>query len=353
MAWNGTNTAPTIACTFACPADAVQYAEREGEAEARTFHIDAYDGSIIPQHWYWGNLAFDLEGLTFAGSRTPVLDTHDPLGRVGVAPDRAIESDGVHFDGHYLTNSRATALYQDMKDGFPMQASLNVPPTRVTQVLEGEEVEVNGHTLKGPGAVFRAATIVEVSMCVLGAAPNTESTAFADTDNKIMFSIDPTKEIMMAKDEKPPALTLESLQADHRDVYDAAHAAGVEAEKARFAALRKACGDDQDLLAEAFSDGWDVTRALQERNTRLAAQLAEVKTAAPVETAAPTAPVDKATQEFIDQPAPKGPDEAVEFDEAAASDEQLKAHFAETAKLHDLFSSDTAYVASIRHAPKP
>ena len=343
--FDGQNSAPGTACVFACPAEAVRFVE---DSQDRRFRIDAYDGGVIPNHWYWGNLAFDLSGLTLAASQTPVLDTHDTRSRIGVAPDGQITERGVQFEGRFLKNAKAEEIRSDMKDGFPMQASLSLDPLTVEQVADGATASVNGHRLKGPGAVFREAKVLEVSMCVLGAAPNTKSVALTDDNTHVTISLSPTKETTMAKDEKAKILTIDEFKAEHAELYDTIRTAGSDAEKARFTELQEACGEDRDLLVEAFADGWDKMRALTERNARLQAALS-VRKSSESEKPAPKPEPDAATQEFIEQPPPAEGGEDKAFDEATASDEQLKSHFEATPDLRTEFSDEAeAYVAFVR-----
>ncbi len=168
-------TIPPAACRFAWD-NAVQFAATDKSGNG--FEIVAYDGQIIPKHWYWGNLAFDLDGLSFEQDRTPVFDSHNYDRRVGFTTAQEIRPK-VRFTGQFLENDGARQFRGDMKSGFPMQASLGLVPIDVDQVKEGVSVMVNGHRLEGPGAVFRQAKIREVSMAAFGAAPGTSATAFA------------------------------------------------------------------------------------------------------------------------------------------------------------------------------
>jgi len=310
--FDGGTSAPRQACIFAHQGG-VQFAG--GEGQENRFRIEAYDGRVIPDHWYWRNLAFDLEGLAFASDPLPVLDSHWTSSRLGVTTRQEIGKKIV-FEGRFLSNPQAQQLRADMKEGFPMQASLSFVPQVIEEVAEGASVKVNGHVLKGPGAVFRKALIDEVSMCVFGAVPNTRSTAFAECEpGKIQFSVI-GKDTTMAAENETPALTAETLQAEHGAVYqavfEAGRAAGIEGEKSRFAVLKGACGEDRDLLVTAFAEGRDESWALKEANGRLAAQLkaAREQLANPTRSGAAGPPtgkkpvLDKATQEFIEQPGP-------------------------------------------------
>jgi hypothetical protein len=110
------------------------------------------------------------------------------------------------------------------------------------------------------------------------------------------------------------------------------------------------------MLATAFAEHWPIAKVHAERMNKLTAEntkLREELAAKPTANGSADA-VAKATQEFKEQPGPKTEAErkAEQFDEAAATDDELKAHFAATKDLRDQFSSAPAYVAHVRHPPK-
>ena len=113
------------------------------------------------------------------------------------------------------------------------------------------------------------------------------------------------------KDE--PALTAESLKAEHGEVYkavfEAGRAEGSLAEKNRFAALQGVCGKDRELLVMAFAEGRDEAWALKEANGRLATQLKAAREQLTKPPAGKKPQHDAATQEFLEQPAPQKPGE--------------------------------------------
>ena len=47
------------------------------EGKPRTFRMVGYSGNIIKGHWWWGNLAIDLEGIRFSKPKFPILRDHD------------------------------------------------------------------------------------------------------------------------------------------------------------------------------------------------------------------------------------------------------------------------------------
>lgn len=215
------NTASRQACIFGQGCE-VSFAEAGDEQEAGRFRIVAYSGKVIPEHWLWGNVAFDLAGLKFDRRKTAVLEEHFSANRIGFTTKQQIRGK-VIVEGKFLNNPRAQQTRQDIEDGFPMQASLYVPPGLIEHVREGESAEVNGQKLKGPGTVFRKATIKEVSMCALGADSHTQSRTFAEGEREIQFNV-LEKERIMDEQTSIAELTAETFAAEDPDVIEQAAA---------------------------------------------------------------------------------------------------------------------------------
>ncbi len=343
---NSGNTAPSNACVFA-EQGAVQFTQSDGDDKANGFSIVGYSGGIIKNHWYWGNLAFDLSGTKFAKSPTPILEEHFTSARLGFTTKQEI-ADKVTVEGTFLDNDTAGQMAADIRAGFPMEASLYIQPSVVERVDEGASVKVNGHVLKGPGRVFRKAVIKEVSMCVFGADSNTKSLASAaGDDGQIKFNFTNKETHLMAEQENSEHLVIEGLTADkfaeacpgiHKTIVAAGRAEGIKAGQARFAELKEACGDDFELLAECFSQGKSVTEALKAANAKLTE--ANAKLAKQVKT--PKSPDDLAKQEFSDDE--NSQDHTQEAD--SGDEEGLKAEFAESADLQSEFGRNVkAYLA--------
>ena len=333
------NTAPSKAFVFyeheqVCFADS---------GENNNFRITGYSGGIIKDHWLWGNIAFDLTGLKFAKKRTPVLEEHFTSSRIGFSTKQEI-TDKVTVEGEFLDNANAQALKGDIKKGFPMEASLYVPATVVEYVKEGASVEVNGQTLKGPGAVFRKATIKEVSMCVFGVDSNTKSSAYADNnENNVTFNLIKEADIMAKETEQMTVEKFAELHPDIRkQVFDAGMAEGEKKERDLFKELRAACGDDKELVVTCFAEGKTAVEALKMRAEKAEKTSAELtsKMAKLSEKR-----IDPAKTEFSDTATEPGKGE--KFDEKTATDDQLKKHFAESKDIQDEFKLGgvDAYVA--------
>jgi hypothetical protein len=85
------HSAPLNACVFERGCEVV-FADDDGEKDkGNIFKIVAYSGQIIPNHWWWGNVAFDLAGIKFAKAKTPVLQEHFSADRIGFSTKQDID----------------------------------------------------------------------------------------------------------------------------------------------------------------------------------------------------------------------------------------------------------------------
>ncbi len=339
------NTAPINACVFNDNAE-VTFAEGDDD-KSNKFRIVGYSGGIIKNHWYWGNLGIDLSGLKFAKKRTPVLEEHFRESRIGFTTKQDI-ADSVVVEGPFLDNDNAQKLRADIQKGFPMQASLLAPPSIVENIKEGETTKVNGQTLKGPGTVFRKATIMEVSMCVFGADTKTKSSAYADIDkNEIMFNLFEEQNIM-AEETQTKIESVESFAEQYPDLHaelfeqgkTAGLADGQKAERDLFAGLKEACGDDNELLVKCYGEGKTAAEAMKlhiEKIEKEKTQLTEKVT----ELQKVKSRVDPAVTEFTDKATPPGGEE-----KGKVSEEAWKQEFSASEDLRAEFGDNVdAYVA--------
>ena len=340
------DTAPIGACVFNDNAE-VTFAGSDNE-KSNNFRIVGYTGAIMMGHWFWGNLALDLKGMKFAKKRTPVLAEHFRDIRIGFTTKQEI-TDKVTVEGPFLDNDDAQKLRDDIKKGFPMEASLLVPPLEVEHVREGASVKVNGHTLKGPGTVFRKSTIKEVSMCTFGFDSNTKSSAYADVDNqKVQFNLIQENNIMEGTQTAIEITDVESFAEQYPDLHEElfsngkaeGFAEGQQAERDLFAGLKEACGDDHELLVQSYSEGKTAAEAMQLRveklekeKTQLGEKVTELQSKKP--------PVDPAVTEFTDGSTPPGGEE-----KGKGNEEAWKQEFAASEDLRAEFGDDVdAYVA--------
>jgi len=137
-----------------------------------------YSGGVIPNHFWWGNLAIDLEGIKFPKSKYPVLEGHDTSKKIGFSGKPTVDGQLRINKMEFVDTPESKEFIRLSKEGFPYQASMYIPPAKIERIPEGEKAKVNGITLKGPGTIFRESTFKEASVCVFGYDSNTKATAF-------------------------------------------------------------------------------------------------------------------------------------------------------------------------------
>jgi len=228
------------------------------ENEAPKLDMTIYSGKIIKDHWWWGNLAIDLSGLTFLQKKTPILENHDTSKKIAFANNILIDNEfGVKVDPDKVTfvDTEESKEFQKLsKEGFPYQASISVNPSEVIRLGEKDTVEVNGFTMKGPGTVFKKAVINEGSVCVFGWDSKTQSSAFSKEEVDVDINIvgdeaeedtpsieknveknDNTEMNNDSKEERQmEKLTLEQLKAEHPDLVTSLTDEAVASVEAKF-----------------------------------------------------------------------------------------------------------------------
>lgn len=156
--------------------------DKTGDKVKRTFSGVAYHGGQIDDHWYWGNLVFDLDNLDLADGKVPMLVEHDRDQRCGFINSHNIGDAGLSIDGTLLSNEHGTTIANDADEGYPWQMSVSIKPSRV-ETVESGQVTVNGRTFNAPVTIFRQNTIREVSFCALGADRHTNAQVFNENQN--------------------------------------------------------------------------------------------------------------------------------------------------------------------------
>jgi hypothetical protein len=207
------------------------------------FRMVGYSGKVIKGHWWWGNLAIDLSGISFKKPKFPILRDHLTSMELGFSKKPKVSNEeGLVFtekEVTFLENEDVDKFVENSKKGFPYQASISGRPTAIEQVEEGSSVEVNGYTLKGPGTVWRKTEYKECSICVFGYDEQTTAQVFSSsghnvdievenigsdhgqiTDKMEVFSMD----LIKLKEESPEeyeALMAEAIEATETTVADA------------------------------------------------------------------------------------------------------------------------------------
>ena len=336
---------PAGAFEFTMPAE---LAFEKSDDDTRKLRLQLYDGTV-QKHWYWGNFAFELSGMRLAKKKVGILDSHDTSKRIGVGEKAETEGRFV-IEGKALDNENARSIIADADAGFPFEASLRFDPARSRAVFikEGQTVTVNGNKLASPGTLFTKTTIVEGSVCVFGHLTDCMTEAF-EIVNENQNQSNQLGDTQMAEKQ----LTVDSLKAEHEDIYNKIFQAGVaegeKKERDRFAEIAELAEGDHELAIASFNEGRDNEAILKARNAKLAAALkaSEEAAAQNAQQAGGTGQekVDPAVGEFTDDAA-KQP---AKGDEKKMTDEQLKEKFNSDEKLQAEFGHDVAsYIAFIK-----
>ena len=244
---------------------------------SRRFKVTASSGKPF-YHGFWGNFAVDFDGMEIPRQDMPFIEDHRDsirLGatdKIGITKDRRLEAVGFFL----ARNPDSIRVQRDLEDGFPMQASIYVPPLGgwegIEEVKAGKTAQVNGHELKGPGHIFRRSTLREVTATSLGADDQTFAEALSARCRKSSKLQHQEPEPMNKKEDNPNlgAMTVDRLRADFPELVKALEAtsfaagetAGETAERARASDIIEACeGRDTKLGAKHLADGSPVVDA--------------------------------------------------------------------------------------------
>lgn len=231
----------------------------EGQAAKRKFSGIAYSGDVITNHWYWGNVIFELASITVP-DKLPALIDHNRSERAGFVTASRIEQDGLRMDGTLLSNEHGQSVAHDSDDGFPWQMSVHIDPGRVEEVMAGVKVNINGKEHVGPLTVFKDSTLREVSFTATGWDSKTTATAMSRASGGSFSQPTSTGEFSMTEDE------IKALQAENAklkaDKETAEQAAAKFAAEARTTAIKSLFSDigrefkaeDPQVLAFAKMD---------------------------------------------------------------------------------------------------
>jgi len=161
-----------------------------GEGKTPSFYLSANTGRPMDVRGFIYPVIVDLAGAKFDQRRTPVVQDHDTTLRIGHTTEQAIIPAGgsakvngkqrngplVAAAGIVSSSSESAQTYvEDAKRGFPFQVSLGAGIVQGSIVEEGESVEVNGRTWRGPLIVAEKSIIRELTITVLGADNRTSA----------------------------------------------------------------------------------------------------------------------------------------------------------------------------------
>jgi hypothetical protein len=219
--------------------------ESVSESAGKTLKMTAYSGKIIKDHWYWGDLAIDTSGLKMAKKAIPVLNDHNTDKKIGfgnfVVNDKHEVVAGE--EATFVDTPFAEEFIRLSGQGFPYEASIYARPTKIQRLMEKEEAEVNGYTMKGPGTVWRESVLKECSVVTFGADANTKSAAMAE-DEEVAMEVEM---LQFTENEKEVDMDLEKLKAEFPELYAQVIALGKTEAETAFTA-------EKDQLEKQISD---------------------------------------------------------------------------------------------------
>ena len=195
-------------------------------ATTPTFEMVAYSGGVIKDHWWWGSLAIDLSGMSFPKKKMPILEDHNTGKKIGFSKKMSIENNALvvkNEDMTFIDTPESLAFRANSAAGFPYEASIYAKPTTVEEVGDGDSVEVNGYTFKGPGTIWRKSIFKEASVCTFGYDPNTKSVAMSECEEELNLEYinKKPKETKLTNGEESKTMNREKFKTEHPEEYAA------------------------------------------------------------------------------------------------------------------------------------
>lgn len=150
-----------------------------------------YSGGVIKDHWYWGDLAIDLQGVEIPKSKIPILENHDTNRKIGFTERHQISFDGGLrvLGGKVLSTDAGREFSRLSKEGYPYEASLYAKPSSIHRVPEGESIEINGLAVEGPATIWKRCSLREISACVFGWDANTSASTMSQDIHQLSVDV--------------------------------------------------------------------------------------------------------------------------------------------------------------------
>lgn len=181
-------------CKFA---DAV--AGKDGDGATVPFTMTARTGDPI-EHWYWGKVVHDMNGMTLSKPTLAVDYCHDQDEILGFADQFDTKTGDLVVSGAVIPTpedpcDRAGEVLRKQKLGVPYEASIDfsgdVPV--IEYIPMDATIEVNGKEFAGPGVVIREWTLRALAICPYGADSNTTTEFSASSDKVTVIAINSPK----------------------------------------------------------------------------------------------------------------------------------------------------------------
>ncbi len=195
------------------------FAQVTGDEKPK-LEMTIYSGKVIPNHFWWGDLVIDLDGMEFKKSKYPILESHNTSKKIAFSKGKPVIEDyqlKLNPDKvEFVDTPEAAEFIKLSKEGFPYESSLYGIPSVIETLEPNATAEVNGFTLKGPARIWRKCLFKEASVCVFGYDSNTKSSAFA---KEIEITVDVNNPIEKIEEVKTK-MNLTEFKAEHVETYD-------------------------------------------------------------------------------------------------------------------------------------
>ena len=253
----------------------IQCAEGESRKDLADVSGVAYSGGPVSQWWASSKLVIDLAGMEVA-KQIPLLYSHvnDPEYRLGqvVAENTGKE---LRISGGVDTSGARGKMVVEAGKKYDWQLSVGAEIEALEEVQPDDEREINGRTFKGPFLHVKKSMLREVSICAVGADPETSLRVAASLnlfskpnhkEEDHMSEKKPTEPEIKATNE-PAAVKVAAAQPAPAPVNEDKIAAIVaqqlearqQAENERRAGIIAACGTDYASFAtDAINAGYTV-----------------------------------------------------------------------------------------------
>jgi hypothetical protein len=215
----------------------IDFFEAKSEAESEdgkpdripSFFLHANTGRPMDVRGFTYPVIVDLEGAKFDKQKTPIIQDHEtklrightteqlilPAGEKGKIGKKTVKGPVVAAAGIVSSSSQTAAEYvADSKKGFPFQVSLGARIVEGSIVVEGDTVEVNGRSWRGPLIVAEKSIIRELTVTVLGADNRTSAKIAAKSQT---FKIGGNPQMTFADFVESMGLSPDDLSEDQRE----------------------------------------------------------------------------------------------------------------------------------------
>lgn len=221
------------------------------------FSIAGYSGDPVQVANFSYPVVVELSGVQVSRNNLPILLDHDISRPLGVAENVRVDASGIYAAGTFTGDTGDSAhVVGHAKNGFPWQASIGAKPIRREFVEAGKSAIVNGREMRGPLIVARQSILYEISITAIGADPKTSAAIAAfHTDAGGTMDGAQTPPTIPAGTATPPANP--PVQAAQPPAGTPLPADILAAERARVAAVARACEGYPDIAAKAISEGWE------------------------------------------------------------------------------------------------